>query len=84
MPIYVLILDREDPAVWENVRSSWPAPDHHIHDGRVAYVKDDTRLTAEVAKTAATQDRFYGIVIQADYKSGFTSSSLVEWLNKYA
>ena len=83
MPIYVLILDQEDPNVWENVRSNWPAPDHHIHDSRVAFVKDDTRLTSEIAETAATEDRFLGVVVQADYKSGFTSASLVEWLRKF-
>ena len=84
MPVYVLILDQEDPQVWENVRSNWPAPNHHIHDERVAYVKDDTKITSEVAETAAVGDKFLGVVVQADYKAGYTSPSLVEWLNKFS
>ena len=70
MPLYVLVLDQPDSQVWENVRHNWPAPNHHIHDNRVAFVKDETRLTSEIAKTAATDDKFSGVIVQADYYSG--------------
>ena len=84
MSLYVIILDRPEPKVWETVKQTWPVPAHHIHDERVAFVKDDTRLTAEVKETVGITSGTAGIVIQADYYSGFTSSSLVEWLAKYA
>ena len=82
MPIFAVMLDEENPEAWENVRSNWPAPHHHILDTRVAYVKDDTKLTAEVADTVGIGKDIPGMVIQADYKYGFTSASLVEWLEK--
>ena len=83
MPLYILVLDKTDPQIWENVRKNWPAPDHHIHDDRVAFVKDNKRLTAEISEKAGIGNKSAGLVIQADYYSGRTSSPLVEWLERF-
>ena len=83
MPLYVLILDTENSTVWENVKKNWPAPAHHIHDERVAFINDDKLLTGDISEKAGIKKESPGIVAKIDYYSGFTSSKLVEWLSKY-
>ena len=83
MPLYIIVLDYPEPKVWDSVRQNWPSPNHHIHDDRVAFVKDDIRLTAEVKDTAGIEAGAGGIVVQADYYSGYTATPLVEWLAKH-
>ena len=84
MPLYIIVLDQENPELWEKVKTNWPAPNHHIHDERVAFVRDDKSLTSDIAKTIGIQKDAAGLVSQADYYSGFTSSPLVEWLGKFS
>ena len=84
MPLYMIVLDEENSELWESVETNWPAPNHHIHDKRVAFVRDDKSLTSDIAKTIGIQKNASGIVTQADYYSGFASSSLVEWLGKFS
>ena len=83
MPTFVVILDEESPEAWDNIRNNWPAPKHYIHNKHIAYIREDTKLTAEVADTVGIGKDMLGIVYQVVYRSGFTSSSLVEWLEKY-
>ena len=82
MKIFTVVLDRPNETLWANLKSNWPEA-HYIHDDRVAFVVDeDTRLTAEIAKSIGIADGKSGLVIQMDYLSGHTTSSLVEWINK--
>ena len=84
MSLYMIVLDQESPDLWEKVRTNWPAPTHYIHDARVAFVRDDKSLTSDIAEKIGIQKDAAGIVAQTDYYSGFTSSSLVEWLGKFS
>ena len=81
MSLYVIILNHSNATVWQNVRAEWPQ--HHIMDDRIAFVSADNTLTADIARAAGIgPDEASGIVVQMDYFSGHTSSSLVEWISK--
>ncbi len=83
MSLYVLILDTENSTIWDNVKEYWPSPSHHIHDDRVAFIKDDKLLTGEISdKAGIKKEGSPGIVVQIEYYSGFSSLQLVEWLDK--
>ena len=66
MSLYMIVLDEENPELWEKVKTNWPAPNHHLHDERVAFVRDDKTLTSDIAKTIGIQKDAAGIVTQAD------------------
>ena len=84
MTLYAIILTRPNEGAWAKVRSNWE-DDHHIVDDRLAIVKEDSNtLTAIIAEKIGMDSRgdASGIVVQMDYFSGRTLSSLVEWINK--
>ena len=82
MAIYLIVLDRPNKEVWGKVESDWPAPNHHIHDDRVALVLDNTLLTSDVSEKIGIGSEASGVVSQMDFYSGHTSRRLVEWLKK--
>lgn len=82
MSTFLIILDRPDKEAWEKIKNDWPAPNHHIHDDRIAFVVDGTLLTADISEKVGIGSEMGGIVSQIDFYSGHTSSSLVEWLKK--
>lgn len=66
---------------WDEIKRNWPSA--YVHRNTVAFVTDDgSKLTQEIADTAGISDAREGIVIQLDYYSGYTDSTLVEWLSK--
>lgn len=82
LKIYAVVLDKPNDSVWEKIKSGWPDT-HYVHDERMAFVVDeDTKLTAEIAESAGIAEGVSGMVIQMDYFSGRSNSSLVEWINK--
>ena len=82
MAIYLIVLDNPNDSVWERIKEDWPAPDHYIHDERVATILDGKVLTADVAEKIGIGDSVGGIVVQMDFYAGHTSARLVEWLKK--
>ena len=84
MTLYAIILTYPSDEAWAKVRSTWEE-DHHIVDDRLAIIKEDSStLTATIAEKIGIDSKgdASGIVIQMDYFSGRTLSSLVEWINK--
>ena len=82
MAIYLIVLDRPNNGAWEKVKNNWPAPNHFIHDDRVAVILDDKLLTSDVSEKVGIGNGVSGIVSQMDFYSGHTSSRFVEWLKK--
>ena len=82
MAVYLIIVDSPNESVWDTIKTHWPAPNHYIHDDRVAAISDDKLLTADVAEKIGIGSPATGIVSQMDFYAGHTSARLVEWLNK--
>ena len=82
MALYAIFLNEPSDDEWAQVREAWQT--HHIFDDRLAFISADNALTAEVAKASGIgADDASGIVIQMDFYSGHTSTSLVEWISKH-
>ena len=81
MSIYAIILNSPDESVWQNIKDNWEF--HHVLDDRLAFVRAENALTADIAKQVGiSEEGASGVVIQMDYFSGHTKASLVEWVSK--
>ena len=81
MSLYAILLNEPSEAAWKKVKETWPK--NHVFDDRLALISTDNVLTADVARDAGIgADGASGIVIQMDFYSGHTSSTLVEWISK--
>ena len=82
MALYAIVLNEPNDDAWAQVRETWPI--HHIFDDRLAFISADNALTAEVSKASGIgAEGTSGIVMQMDFYSGHTSTSLVEWISKH-
>jgi len=82
MPLYVVILTRENPETWEKLKGQWP-DDHFVVDDRQAFVVCND-LTGEIAEKLGLtpNEGGSGLVIQMDYYAGIGPQNAVEWVNK--
>ncbi len=81
MPLYAILLNEPNESAWDKVRETWPK--HYVFDNRLALISTENVLTADVARDAGIgADGVSGIVMQMDFYSGHTSSTLVEWISK--
>ena len=82
MTLYAIVLNKPSDYAWTKVRETWPK--HHVLDERVAFINADNALTDDISKQIGigAERQISGIVVQMDYFSGHTATSLVEWINK--
>ena len=81
MSLYAIVLDAPSGGPWEAIPLHWP--DHLIVDDRLAFVSAENAVTANIAEQAGIgPDGAAGIVIQMDFFSGHTRSSIAEWVSR--